>query len=50
MDLLVEAGVAGMPTAFVATCGTGKPVIALLAEFDALPGLSRRRAHRQKHP
>jgi aminobenzoyl-glutamate utilization protein B len=37
----VEAGVAGMPTAFVATFGTGKPVIALLAEFDALPGLSQ---------
>lgn len=37
----VEAGVAGMPTAFVASYGTGKPVIALLAEFDALPGLSQ---------
>ncbi len=37
----VEAGVAGMPTAFVATYGTGKPVIAILAEFDALPGLSQ---------
>ncbi|MFT3738768.1 MAG: amidohydrolase [Breznakibacter sp.] len=37
----VEAGVAGMPTAFVATCGTGSPVIGILAEFDALPGLSQ---------
>ncbi|QKZ13498.1 amidohydrolase [Spirosoma sp. KUDC1026] len=36
----VNAGVAGMPTAFVATFGSGKPVIALLAEFDALPGLA----------
>ncbi len=30
-----------MPTAFVASYGSGKPVIALLAEFDALPGLSQ---------
>ncbi len=37
----VESGVAGMPTAFVATYGTGKPVIGVLAEFDALPGLSQ---------
>ena len=37
----VEAGAAGMPTAFVASRGTGKPVIGLLAEFDALPGLSQ---------
>jgi len=37
----VDAGVAGMPTAFVATYGSGKPVIAILAEFDALPGLSQ---------
>jgi aminobenzoyl-glutamate utilization protein B len=37
----VEAGVAGMPTAFVATYGSGHPVIGILAEFDALPGLSQ---------
>ena len=37
----VEAGVAGIPTAFVATYGTGKPVIGILAEFDALPGLAQ---------
>jgi aminobenzoyl-glutamate utilization protein B len=37
----VETGVAGMPTAFVASYGRGRPVIALLAEFDALPGLSQ---------
>lgn len=37
----LEAGVAGMPTAFVATYGEGEPVIGLLAEFDALPGLSQ---------
>jgi aminobenzoyl-glutamate utilization protein B len=37
----VESGLAGMPTAFIATYGTGHPVIAILAEFDALPGLSQ---------
>jgi aminobenzoyl-glutamate utilization protein B len=37
----VEAGVAGMPTAFAATYGSGSPVIAILAEYDALPGLSQ---------
>jgi aminobenzoyl-glutamate utilization protein B len=37
----VETGVAGMPTAFVASYGKGAPTIALLAEFDALPGLSQ---------
>ncbi len=37
----VEAGVAGIPTAFVATYGSGQPVIAVLAEFDALPGISQ---------
>ena len=38
----VERGVAGMPTAFVATYGSGRPVIGVLAEFDALPGLSQK--------
>lgn len=37
----ITAGVAGEPTAFVAEYGSGKPVIALLGEFDALPGLSQ---------
>lgn len=37
----IESGVAGMPTAFVASYGAGKPVIGILAEFDALPGLSQ---------
>ncbi|MCA6439056.1 MAG: amidohydrolase [Sediminibacterium sp.] len=37
----VESGVAGIPTAFVATYGSGKPVIAILAEYDALPGISQ---------
>ena len=37
----IEEGVAGMPTAFVATYGSGQPVIGFLAEFDALPALSQ---------
>jgi len=37
----VQTGVAGIPTAFVATFGEGKPVIGILAEYDALPGLSQ---------
>lgn len=37
----IESGVAEMPTAFVATYGSGSPVIGILAEFDALPGLSQ---------
>jgi aminobenzoyl-glutamate utilization protein B len=38
----VRAGVAGMPTAFVASFGSGKPVIGIMGEFDALPGLSQK--------
>jgi aminobenzoyl-glutamate utilization protein B len=37
----VRRGVSGMPTAFVAEYGSGKPVIGLLAEYDALPELSQ---------
>jgi aminobenzoyl-glutamate utilization protein B len=37
----VERGVAEIPTAFTATYGAGKPVIAILGEYDALPGLSQ---------
>jgi len=37
----VERGVAGMPTAFVASYGSGKPIIGIMGEFDALPGLSQ---------
>jgi len=37
----VEAGVASIPTAFVANYGSGGPVIAILAEFDALPGINQ---------
>src|SRR5262249_50280188 len=37
----VERGVATIPTAFTATLGSGKPVIGILGEYDALPGLSQ---------
>lgn len=37
----VEAGVAEIPTAFVATYGSGSPVIGIMAEYDALPGMSQ---------
>lgn len=38
----VTAGVANIPTAFVAEYGSGKPVIGIMAEFDALPGVSQK--------
>ncbi len=37
----VKSGVADEPTGFIASYGSGKPVIAILGEFDALPGLSQ---------
>lgn len=37
----VQTGVAGIPTSFVASYGSGKPIIAILAEMDALPGLAQ---------
>jgi len=38
----VKRGVAGMPTAFIATYGQGRPLIGVLGEFDALPGISQK--------
>lgn len=38
----LERGVANIPTAFTATVGEGGPVIGILGEFDALPGLSQK--------
>jgi len=38
----VERGLAGMPTCFVASYGSGEPVIGILGEFDALPMLSQK--------
>ena len=37
----VERGVAGIPTAFVATYGNGGPVIGMMAEYDAIAGMSQ---------
>jgi len=37
----VQRGVAGLPTAFVARYGEGRPVIGVMGEYDALPGLSQ---------
>jgi aminobenzoyl-glutamate utilization protein B len=45
---VVEAGVAEIPTAFVATYGSGSPVIGILAEFDALPGLAQQAVPEKK--
>ncbi|MCL2150548.1 MAG: M20 family metallopeptidase [Dehalococcoidia bacterium] len=41
----VEIGIADMPTAFKATSGQGSPVIAFIAEYDALPGLGHACGH-----
>jgi aminobenzoyl-glutamate utilization protein B len=46
----VERGLAGMPTCFVASYGSGKPVIGLLGEFDALPMLSQKARVPRKDP
>ncbi|WP_416445533.1 amidohydrolase [Leeuwenhoekiella sp. A16] len=44
----IENAVAGMPTAFIASYGSGAPVIAVLGEYDALPGLSQKAvAHKE---
>ncbi|MEM2538729.1 MAG: amidohydrolase, partial [Candidatus Methanomethylicia archaeon] len=39
----VEMGIAGMPTAFIATWGSGQPVIGVMGEYDALPNLSQKK-------
>ena len=38
----VTRNVADIPTAFIAEYGSGKPIIGILGEFDALPGLSQK--------
>jgi len=45
----IDSNLADMPTAFIASYGSGKPVIAILAEYDALPGLSQK-ASPEKDP
>jgi len=46
----VERGLAGMPTCFVGTYGSGKPVIGILGEYDALPMLSQKGRIPQQDP
>lgn len=49
-DFKVQKGVAGMDTAFIASYGTGKPVIGILGEYDALDGLSQKAGLASKEP
>lgn len=44
----IKKGVAGMPTAFIAEYGNEGPIIAILGEFDALPGLSQQAVPEKK--
>jgi len=44
----ITKGVAGIPTAFIAEYGSGYPVIAILGEYDALPGLSQQAVPEKK--
>jgi aminobenzoyl-glutamate utilization protein B len=45
----VTRGVSGMPTAFIATFGSGRPIIGIMGEYDALPGVSQK-AMSEKSP
>lgn len=49
-DFSVEADVAGMETAFVASWGQGEPVIGIHAEYDALPGISQVSGSTEREP
>ncbi len=44
----VQRNVGGMPTAFIATYGTGRPIIGILAEYDALPGVGNEAVPRRE--
>jgi aminobenzoyl-glutamate utilization protein B len=44
----IQRGVAGIPTAFTATYGSGQPVIGILGEYDALPGIAQAAVPEQK--
>src|SRR6185503_2840191 len=46
----VRRGVAGLPTAVMGEFGEGGPVVAILGEFDALPGLSQEAGLAEKRP
>ena len=45
---IIQPGVADIPTAFVASYGSGSPIIGILAEFDALPGMSQQAVPEKK--
>lgn len=45
----VTRGVAGMPTAFTAEFGSGKPIIGIMGEYDALPGISQKPNLQKSH-
>jgi aminobenzoyl-glutamate utilization protein B len=44
----VERNVSGLPTAFIASYGSGKPIIGITGEYDALPGLSQKAIPRKE--
>ncbi|WP_027075377.1 amidohydrolase [Maribacter antarcticus] len=44
----ITKGVAGIPTAFIAEYGSGTPIIAIMGEYDALPGLSQEAVSEKK--
>ncbi len=44
----LQRGVAGMPTAFIASYGSGEPIIGILAEYDALPSVGNEAVPRQE--
>jgi aminobenzoyl-glutamate utilization protein B len=44
----LERGVAGIPTAFVASWGSGKPIIGVMGEYDALMGVSQKKTPRRE--
>ena len=46
----VERNVAGLQTGFIGSFGSGKPVVAILGEFDALPGLSQKKGLTENEP
>ena len=46
----METGISGFPTAILATCGSGKPVIAVHTEYDALPGVSQEAGVTERKP
>ena len=46
----VEKGICNIPTAFAASFGSGRPIIGILAEYDALSGLSQQRGAAEHRP